>query len=78
MVRFSPDGRPPTESDLFRAAAHDVTLHACLEMERRGDLTAQQALWAAVLALIDQNASLRQQLVEATMKQRIVYLKDTR
>lgn len=73
--RFLPAGRVPTLADLDRLAAVSPAVHMCLQMHRAGDLTMEEALLAMVLAAADQNADLQRALMEASLKERVVYLK---
>jgi hypothetical protein len=72
---FLPNGRPPTEEDLVKVALCNPVVKACLAMYENKDLTHTQALIAAVLALVDLNWSLHNQVVEMSFKQRTVYIK---
>jgi hypothetical protein len=71
---MTPDGRAPTDDDLFKAALFNPIVAACMVMVEHGDLTREQGLIAAVLALCDANANLIEALTEASFKQRTVYI----
>jgi hypothetical protein len=48
-----PPSSPPTWDDIERLALHYPVLHQAVTLVRRGDLTREQALIAAVFALAD-------------------------
>lgn len=75
-MKFSPDGRAPNAADILRAAHHSPVIRACLTMAERGQMTPEQSLIAMILSLADQNEMLHNQLVESTMTQRTVYIKE--
>lgn len=73
-IRYMPDGRPPNANDLDKAIACNPIVRACAAMVVRGDLTREQGLIATILALCDAYDRTSNMLVEASFKQRTVYV----
>lgn len=73
-MKFLPDGRKPDANDVWRAGQHNPYVRQCLQMVGIGELTYEEGLMAAVLALTDVNESLVEALVNLTCKRQVVYL----
>ena len=72
--RFLPLGERPEWNDLERAALHNAGLKYCLSMMENGELTVEEALIAAILFLCESNETLMEMAIEASLKQKTVYL----
>lgn len=73
-MKYSPNGRTPTTSDIERAGLHNPVIRACLLMVENGQLSVKQGLMAMVLALADQNETLIHQLVQSDMRRKTIIL----
>lgn len=75
-VNILPDGRPPDLGDIIALAPHNVIVNSCYYMFRTGELTLEQALMAMVVFLAQHNHDLQKSLVDASLRQRTVYIKE--
>lgn len=73
-LKYSPDGRAPTDDDIKRAANFNPVIRACIALADDDQLTYRQSLIMMVLALADQNEKLHSMLVEAQATQRTIYI----
>lgn len=75
-MRFLPEGRPPTKEDLQKAAQFNPVVKAVLDLIGRG-LTFEEGLIGAILALVDQNEALIQELFNRAFRNGVIYIKET-
>ena len=74
--KFFPENRRPDWGDLIKAAMFNPIVKACLAMYENNDITRDEALIGAILALVEVSWNNQEEFVQALLKERVIYVKE--